>query len=75
MTTGARTWASDSTSGGFANARGFARSREGVNAALVAELDRGKLTVKVRANARRSNRVDYEWAWRCHIVIQCFGQN
>jgi hypothetical protein len=53
----------------------FARSREGVNAALEAEPDRGKLIVKVRANARRSNSVDYEWAWRCHIVVQCFGQS
>jgi hypothetical protein len=33
------------------------------------------LTVKVRANARRSNRVDHEWTWRCHVVIQCFGQS
>jgi hypothetical protein len=53
----------------------FAKSREGVNAALEAELDRGTLTVKVRANARRANRVDHEWTWRCHVVIQCFGQS
>ena len=51
----------------------FAKSREGVNAALEAALDSGKLTVRVRANGRRSNRVDYEWTWRCHVVIQCFG--
>jgi hypothetical protein len=53
----------------------FAKSREGVNAALEADLGRGTLTVKVRANARRSNRVDYEWTWRCHVVIQCFGES
>src|SRR5262249_31218580 len=52
----------------------FARSREGVNAALQADLTRGTLTVKVRANARRAGRVDHEWAWRCHVVIQCFGE-
>jgi hypothetical protein len=52
----------------------FAKSREGVNAALEADLGRGTLTVKVRANARRSNRVDHEWTWRCHVVIQCFGE-
>jgi hypothetical protein len=52
----------------------FAKSREGVNAALEADLSRGALTVKVRANARRSNRVDHEWTWRCHVVIQCFGE-
>jgi hypothetical protein len=52
----------------------FARSREGVNAALQADLGHGTLTVKVRANARRAARVDHEWAWRCHVVIQCFGE-
>jgi hypothetical protein len=52
----------------------FARSREGVNAALESSLGRGALTVKVRANNRRSNKVDFEWAWRCHVVIQCFGE-
>jgi len=52
----------------------FARSREGLNAALQADLTRGLLTVKVRANARRAARVDHEWAWRCHVVIQCFGE-
>jgi hypothetical protein len=52
----------------------FARSREGVNAALEADLGSGTLTVKVRANARRANRVDHEWTWRCHVVIQCFGE-
>jgi hypothetical protein len=51
----------------------FAKSREGVNAALEATLDSGNLTVHVRANARRSSRIDYEWTWRCHVVIQCFG--
>jgi hypothetical protein len=52
----------------------FAKSREGVNAALEADLGRGTLTVKVRANARRSNRIDHEWTWRCHVVIHCFGE-
>ena len=51
----------------------FAKSREGVNAALESALESGKLTVRVRANGRRSNRIDYEWTWRCHVVIQCFG--
>jgi hypothetical protein len=53
----------------------FAKSREGANAALEADLSRGTLTVKVRANARRANRVDHEWTWRCHVVIQCFGES
>jgi hypothetical protein len=52
----------------------FARSREGLNAALQADLGQGTLTVKARANARRAARVDHEWAWRCHIIIQCFGE-
>jgi hypothetical protein len=52
----------------------FAKSREGVNAALEADLGRGTLTVRVRANARRANRIDQEWSWRCHVVIQCFGE-
>jgi hypothetical protein len=51
----------------------FAKSREGVNAALEAALDSGTLTVRVRANGRRSNLIDYEWTWRCHVVIRCFG--
>jgi hypothetical protein len=53
----------------------FAKSREGVNAALEADLTHGTLTVKVRANARRAAKIDYEWAWRCHVVIQCFGES
>jgi hypothetical protein len=52
----------------------FAKSREGVNAALEADLGRGTLTVRVRANGRRSNKIDHEWTWRCHVVIQCFGE-
>jgi hypothetical protein len=52
----------------------FAKSREGVNAALEADLGHGTLTVKVRANARRAQKVDHEWTWRCHVVIQCFGE-
>jgi hypothetical protein len=53
----------------------FAKSREGVNAALEADLGHGILNVKVRANARRANRIDHEWTWRCHVVIQCFGES
>jgi hypothetical protein len=53
----------------------FAKSREGVNAALEADLTHGTLTVKVRANARRAARIDHEWTWRCHVVVQCFGEN
>jgi hypothetical protein len=53
----------------------FAKSREGVHTALEADLGRGTLTVKVRANARRAGRIDHEWAWRCHVVIQCFGES
>jgi hypothetical protein len=52
----------------------FAKSREGVNAAIEADLGRGALIVKVRANARRAQKVDHEWTWRCHVVIQCFGE-
>jgi hypothetical protein len=52
----------------------FAKSREGVNAALEADLGRGTLTVRVRANARRAARIDQEWSWRCHVVIECFGE-
>jgi hypothetical protein len=52
----------------------FAKSREGVNAALEADLAHGSFTVKVRANARRAARIDHEWTWRCHVVIQCFGE-
>lgn len=53
----------------------FAKSREGMHAALEADLGHGKPTVKVRANGRRANRVDHEWAWRCHVGIQCFGES
>ncbi|MFI5454208.1 MAG: hypothetical protein ACHRXM_02035 [Isosphaerales bacterium] len=49
-------------------------SRKGVHAALEAELGRGTLTVKVRANSRRSGRPDHEWTWRCHVMVQCFGE-
>jgi hypothetical protein len=53
----------------------FAKSREGVNAALEADLGHGTLTVKVRATARRANKLDHEWTWRCHVLIQCFGES
>jgi hypothetical protein len=51
-----------------------AASRFGVHAALEAEFSRASLTAKVRANYRFWRRVDHDWAWRCHIVIQCFGE-
>jgi hypothetical protein len=48
----------------------IASSRGGVHAALEAELERGTLTVKVRASSRRAGRIDHEWTWRCHVVVQ-----
>jgi hypothetical protein len=53
----------------------FAASRLGVHLALDADLGHGKLTVKARANYRRPVKADYEWAWRCHVLIQCFGES
>jgi hypothetical protein len=53
----------------------IAASRFGVHAALEADFGRGSLTAKVRANYRFWRRVDHDWAWRCHIVIQCFGES
>ncbi len=52
-----------------------AASRFGVHAALEADFDRNSLTAKVRANYRFWRRVDHDWAWRCHVVIQCFGES
>ncbi|MFI5454207.1 MAG: hypothetical protein ACHRXM_02030 [Isosphaerales bacterium] len=53
----------------------MAASRLGVHAALEADFRRASLTAKVRANYRFWRRDDHEWAWRCHVVIQCFGEN
>jgi hypothetical protein len=51
-----------------------ASSRYGVHAGLEADFSRGILTVKVRANSRFWGKVDRDWTWRCHVVIQCFGE-
>jgi hypothetical protein len=53
----------------------ISRSRGGIHAALEAELGRGTLTVKVRANSRRAGRIDHEWSWRCSVMVQCFGES
>ncbi len=53
----------------------IATSRGGIHAALEGELGRGTLTVKVRANSRRAGKIDHEWAWRCHVIVQCFGES
>jgi hypothetical protein len=53
----------------------FAASRLGVSASLEADLGRGTLAVKVRANFRRPVKADYEWPWRCHVLVQCFGES
>jgi hypothetical protein len=52
-----------------------ASSRYGVHAGLEADFARGSLTVKVRANSRFWGKVDRDWTWRCHVVIQCFGED
>jgi len=52
-----------------------ASSRYGLHAGLEADFGRSILTVKVRANDRFWGRVDRDWAWRCHVVIQCFGES
>jgi hypothetical protein len=52
----------------------YAASRLGVHAGLEADLRGGTLTVKARANYRRPVKADYEWSWRCHVLIQCFGE-
>jgi hypothetical protein len=51
-----------------------ASSRYGVHAGLEADFSRGTLTVKVRANSRFLGKVDRDWTWRCHVVVQCFGE-
>jgi hypothetical protein len=53
----------------------IASSRCGFHAGLEADFSRGTLTAKVRANWRIWGRGDREWAWRCHVVIQCFGES
>jgi hypothetical protein len=52
-----------------------ASSRYGLHAGLEADFGRSILTVKVRANNRFWGKVDREWAWRCQVVIQCFGES
>jgi hypothetical protein len=51
-----------------------ASSRYGVHAGLEANFGQGTLTVKVRANSRFWGKVDRDWTWRCHVVVQCFGE-
>ncbi len=51
-----------------------ASSRYGIHASLEADFARAALTVRARANSRFWGRVDREWTWRCHVVIQCFGE-
>jgi hypothetical protein len=53
----------------------IATSRGGIDAAWEGELGRGTLAVKVRANSRRAGKIDHEWAWRCHVMVQCFGES
>jgi hypothetical protein len=50
-------------------------SRYGFHAALEADFPRAMIVVKVRANHRFFGRVDRDWAWRCRVVVQCFGEN
>jgi len=52
-----------------------ASSRYGFHAGLEADFPRTMLTVKVRANSRFWGKVDRDWTWRCHVVIQCFGES
>jgi hypothetical protein len=52
-----------------------ASSRYGIYAGLEADFSRNSLTVKVRANTRFWGKVDRDWAWRCHVVVQCFGED
>jgi hypothetical protein len=51
-----------------------ASSRYGVHAGLEADFSRSTLTVQVRANSRFWGKVDRDWTWRCHVVVQCFGE-
>jgi hypothetical protein len=50
-----------------------ASSRYRFHAGLDADFGRSRLTVKLRANSRFWGRVDRDWSWLCHVVIQCFG--
>lgn len=52
-----------------------ASSRYGVHTSLEADFGRGTLTVKARANSRFWGRIDRDWTWRCHVVVQCFGES
>jgi hypothetical protein len=52
-----------------------ASSRYGVHAGLDADFGRKTLTVKVRANSRFWGRVNRDWAWRCRVIVQCFGED
>jgi hypothetical protein len=52
-----------------------ASSRYGVHAALEADFPRATLSVKARANFRFWGKVDRDWAWRCHVLVQCFGES
>jgi hypothetical protein len=47
----------------------------GVDAGLEAELGHGTLTVKVRANMKRTGKLSTEWSWRYHIIVRCFGES
>jgi hypothetical protein len=51
-----------------------ASSRYGLHTGLEADFAHATLTVKVRANYRFWGKVDRDWAWRCRVVIQCFGE-
>jgi hypothetical protein len=51
-----------------------ASSRYGFHAGLEGDLSQGTLSVQVRANFRFWGKADREWTWRCHVVIQCFGE-
>jgi hypothetical protein len=52
-----------------------ASSRYGFHAGLEPDFGHGTLTAKVRANWRFWGKADRDWTWRCHVVIQCFGQS
>jgi hypothetical protein len=49
-------------------------SRYGFHAGLDGDLTTGMLTVQARANLRFWGKVDWDWTWRCHVVVQCYGQ-
>ena len=52
-----------------------ASSRYGFHAGLEGDLSTGMLTVQARANFRFWGRADREWTWRCHVVVQCYGED